>query len=158
MNRTTALVATILLALLSLTVGAQVYRWVDKDGKVQYSDQPPPPGATKAEATRINASSSNAAASASAAAKASDKAAEKGKPADKGSAVNADAAKQSADNERQAKETEESCRATRAQLRTLQDGGRITTTTPDGERSLMSDEQIAAEAAKLQKQIADNCK
>ncbi|MEC5398073.1 glutaredoxin family protein [Uliginosibacterium sp. H1] len=30
-----------------LTAGAQVYRWVDKDGKVTYSDTPPPTGAVQ---------------------------------------------------------------------------------------------------------------
>lgn len=155
MNRTTALVATILLALLSLTVGAQVYRWVDKDGKVQYSDQPPPPGAAKAEATRINSASSSTAGAASTPAKAPDKA---GKPADKGGASDGDAAKQAADKERQARETEEFCRGARAHLKTLQEGGRMTTTDANGERAVMSDEQMEAESAKLQKQIADNCK
>ena len=38
------LVAT-LLALLALPCGAEVYRWVDKDGRVSYSDTPPPQGA-----------------------------------------------------------------------------------------------------------------
>ncbi len=33
------------LALASTAVLAQLYRWVDKDGKVHYTQQPPPPGA-----------------------------------------------------------------------------------------------------------------
>lgn len=151
MNRTTALVATILLALLSLTVGAQVYRWVDKDGKVQYSDQPPPPGAGKSDAMRINSSSPPASA-----AKASDKAADKAKPGDKGK--DAEKAKSAAEDAKIAKQNEENCRDTRAQLRTLQDGGRISTTNEKGEREFMSDEQMASEIARLQKLIAENCK
>lgn len=36
----------VLLLLLVGTVNGQVYKWVDQNGKVQYSDQPPPPGGT----------------------------------------------------------------------------------------------------------------
>ncbi len=42
----------IFLALLPLfagTVNGQVYKWVDQNGKTQYSDQPPPPGISKNE-------------------------------------------------------------------------------------------------------------
>ena len=46
--------AAILLA--TATVAAQVYKWVDKDGKVQYSDMPPPATATKTEARKIETS------------------------------------------------------------------------------------------------------
>jgi len=42
---------TILLLLLSFSVAVngQVYKWVDADGKTQYTDQPPPSGAAKDE-------------------------------------------------------------------------------------------------------------
>ena len=40
--------------LATATVAAQVYKWVDKDGQVQYTDTPPPPGAAKVEAKKIN--------------------------------------------------------------------------------------------------------
>lgn len=155
MNRTTALVATLILALLSLTVGAQVYRWVDKDGKVQYSDQPPPPGAGKAEATRINSSSPSPAASSSAPAKPADKAAEKGKDASKVT----DASKSNdAEKARQAKERDEYCVELRSTLRTLEDGGRITKNSPTGDRALMTDDEIAAETQRVKGLIAERCK
>lgn len=35
----------ILLMAAAATAGAQMYRWTDKDGKVHFSDSPPPPGA-----------------------------------------------------------------------------------------------------------------
>lgn len=42
---------TILLLLLmfSFVASAQVYKWVDADGKTQYTDQPPPSGAAQDE-------------------------------------------------------------------------------------------------------------
>ena len=48
----------IAILLATATVAAQVYKWVDKDGQVQYSDTPPPPGATKAEAKKVDTGSS----------------------------------------------------------------------------------------------------
>ncbi|MDX2219974.1 MAG: DUF4124 domain-containing protein [Burkholderiales bacterium] len=150
MNRTTALVATILLALLSLTVGAQVYRWVDKDGKVQYSDQPPPPGAGKSEVTRINSATPSATPAAATPAKAPEKAAAK--------VVNAEKAKSAADEAKAAKENEEYCNTSKSQLRIYEDGGRVKRMNSAGEQEIMSDEQMAAEADKLRKQIAQNCK
>ncbi|MBL8518348.1 MAG: DUF4124 domain-containing protein [Betaproteobacteria bacterium] len=153
MNKSTALVATILLALLSLTVGAQVYRWVDKDGKVQYSDQPPPPGAVKSEATRITSTTPTTSGGAAAAANTA-KAPEK----PKSNVVDATKAKSAAEEAQAAKENEEYCRNLRAQIKLMEDGGRVTKPNDAGEREIMSDEQMAAEAARLRKAVADNCK
>ena len=45
------------LVLIALTASAQAYRWVDKDGRVHYSDTPPPPGeAGKVEQKRLSPS------------------------------------------------------------------------------------------------------
>jgi glutaredoxin len=41
------------LMLISQGADAQLYKWTDKDGKVQYSDQPPPPDAKNAEQKRL---------------------------------------------------------------------------------------------------------
>jgi hypothetical protein len=48
----------LLAALLVLAVPAQsqVYKWVDEDGKVHYSDKPPPPSARKSERKRLGSS------------------------------------------------------------------------------------------------------
>lgn len=50
-----------LLAGLALPAFAQsAYRWVDKDGRVQYSDQPPPPTVQKFEERRLTPNQSTA--------------------------------------------------------------------------------------------------
>lgn len=52
MRPATAVFASILLIALSLgavSAQADVYRWVDADGKVHYSDTPPPEGAQKTD-------------------------------------------------------------------------------------------------------------
>ena len=39
----------LLLLIFSFVASAQVYKWVDADGKTQYTDQPPPAGAAQDE-------------------------------------------------------------------------------------------------------------
>lgn len=43
LGRTLAIAAGLVLACVSATALAQAYRWVDKDGRVHYTDTPPPP-------------------------------------------------------------------------------------------------------------------
>lgn len=50
-------VFTGLIVLFSITVNAQIYKWVDESGKTQYTDVPPPPGVAK-EGQRLNIKSS----------------------------------------------------------------------------------------------------
>lgn len=50
-------VFTGLIVLLSISVNAQIYKWVDESGKTQYTDVPPPPGVAK-EGQRLNIKSS----------------------------------------------------------------------------------------------------
>src|SRR5688500_7578162 len=46
-------VLTGLILLFSVTANAQIYKWVDENGKTQYTDRPPPPGASR-EGQRLN--------------------------------------------------------------------------------------------------------
>lgn len=43
------LIIILLLLMFSFVASAQVYKWVDADGKTQYTDQPPPSGAAQDE-------------------------------------------------------------------------------------------------------------
>ena len=45
------------LAVVSSASAQQVYRWVDASGRVQYSDQPPPPGTKGVEEKNVSGSS-----------------------------------------------------------------------------------------------------
>ena len=40
-------VLTVIILLISTATNAQIYKWVDKNGKTQYTDQPPPPDAAQ---------------------------------------------------------------------------------------------------------------
>lgn len=48
-----------LIWLFSVTANAEVYKWIDENGKTQYTDQPPPPGSAK-EKQRLNLKSAPA--------------------------------------------------------------------------------------------------
>jgi len=51
------LLAAALAVLFAAAATAQTYRWVDKDGKVHYSDTPPPPAAAKSVEKRSGSGS-----------------------------------------------------------------------------------------------------
>ncbi len=46
-------VFTVIILLMSISANAQIYKWIDKNGKTQYTDQPPPPDAAQDE-QRLN--------------------------------------------------------------------------------------------------------
>ena len=52
--RNLVLVAATVFVVLGTAHAAEVYRWVDKDGKVVYSDTPPPPGSRNAELRKLD--------------------------------------------------------------------------------------------------------
>ncbi|MEJ5212140.1 MAG: glutaredoxin family protein [Burkholderiales bacterium] len=49
----------LLTLVLAPMAGAELYRWVDRDGKVHYSDSPPPPGARQVEEKRVPANTAS---------------------------------------------------------------------------------------------------
>lgn len=52
--RAQLIIATAALVALTAAHAADVYRWVDKDGRVVYSDIPPPPGAKNPELRKLD--------------------------------------------------------------------------------------------------------
>lgn len=135
-------------------VQAQVYKWVDKDGKTQYSDQPPPPGATKSETQKVTSVVTSIPSTSTPGKTVQERA----KDSDKARADTSDKQKKDEEAAKVAQQNQEACASARSSLKTLQDGGRITTTGADGERTLMDDDQIQKEIVKAQKNVADACK
>jgi hypothetical protein len=146
-----------LLLFVAGSAGAQMYKWVDKDGKVRYGDTPPP-GAT---ASSVRAPQSGGAAPAPGA-----KDAKKGPltPAEQEAAFRkrqAEAGKKAekAETELRAEaQRSEVCDRGREYLRTLESGQRISRTSPAGERYYLDEAQVAQEIAKEQKAQQANCK
>ncbi len=150
--------------LTSTSVIAQTYKWKDADGKIQYSDQPPPANA-KEETTVKPRKPAPAAATAAPAATG------KGAPATKTKTYveqeadfkkrQVEAAKREDEEKKKAAEAAEkkqNCDKARAQLKSLQAGGRVTQNNARGEREYMSDAQIAQAIEGQKKSVDSWCK
>ena len=141
------------------TAGAQMYKWIDKDGKVRYGDTPPPGSKTSS----VKAPQSGGAAPAPATAA---KDAKQGPltPAEQEQEYrkrrqDAEKAGKKSEQEQQAKsEKGEGCERTREYLRSLESGQRIARTNPSGERYYMDENQVAQEVAKAQQAVQQACK
>ena len=143
------------------TASAQMYRWIDKDGKVRYGDTPPP----GAKTSSIKAPPPGAAAPATAAKDAT-------KDAKKGPMTAAEREQdyrkrqdesrktaEKSDAESRAKtERAEGCERAKEQLRTLESGQRVMRTNSSGERFFLDDNQVAQEIAKGQQLVERACK
>lgn len=144
MKRT--LVLACALAVSSAAFG-QLYKWVDKDGKVTYSDQPP----VAQQSKQLNLGTGQPAA-------APRSAVERDKELEKSRAEAREKAKVASDKERKAEIDRDNCEKARAYLRTVEAGGRIATVDAKGEPILLDDQQIEAERAKAQKAVDEACK
>jgi hypothetical protein len=133
---------------------AQQFRWVDKDGRVQYGDTPPP----GAKATRLKPPPGGSAPAPAAAAKKD------------GKALSPEAAFQK--RQKDAKEEEDkaakeradadvrrgNCEAAQASLRQIQSGQRMMTMNAAGERVFLDDAARAREEERAQKAVSEQCK
>ena len=148
---------SLLIVALGFAAGAfaQQYRWVDKDGRVQYGDMPPP----GVKATRIKGPAAGSAPAPTPA------------PAAKkdGKALSPEAAFQKRQKERaeadqkaaKASADEDSkrvnCEQSQAALRTLQSGQRISTTNTAGERVYLSDDEREREVERVKQSVKEWC-
>ncbi len=140
---------------------AEMYKWTDAEGKVHYSDQPPP--ANVKQQTTVTPRKSSAP-SATAPAK-SDAPPAKAKTYVEQEAEfrkrQVETAEREAAEKKKADEIAErkrNCEQVRVQLKGLQAGGRVTQTNAQGDREYMSDAQIAQEIDRLKKAEAGLCR
>jgi len=132
--------------------GAQLYKYVDKDGKTVYTDQPP----ANIDSKQINSGGRSfappappAAAPKNAPAKDADKNSKDG-PADK--------AKKAADDAAALAQNEQRCSAARGNYQMYMEGGRIQKTNEKGERELLSDAEIESMRASSRREMEEACK
>jgi hypothetical protein len=141
---------------------AQMYRWVDKDGRVHYTATPPPPG-TKARTLRSPAAP--AAAADDAAKDAGAKDARKGPltPAEqeqefrKRQLEAQKAREKEALAAKDAEAKQENCARAREALRTIESGQRISRTNAQGERYYLDDDARASETEAARRAVQDWC-
>jgi len=138
----------------------QLYRWVDKDGRVRYTDRPPPAG-TKA---RTIATPSSAPAAPQDAAAAKDGAphgapppAQQEEAFRKRQLAPQKAAEKSALASQEEAAKRENCARAQEYLRTLESGQRVSRTNAQGEREYIDDAVRERELESARKAVTDWC-
>ena len=146
-------------------VAQQLYKYVGPDGRVQYSDRPPPDGrkAEKVAGSRVGTVSSAATGGTAAGADAAKASAPKS-----AAELEQDFRKRKLEAEDKSRKDEkvaqekqaqdESCANSRRQLAGLQAGGRAARLNEQGERIFLDDDAIRQETERFQRDIAANCK
>jgi len=158
--------ASLALCLLAASAGAETYKWTDENGKVQYSDQPPPSAVKKSETIKTTKPTLAPAPVAPA-------------PAPAGAKPGAAPPKtvtdqemefrkrrlQQAENEAKAQkdaqaadEKKRSCQRATEQVQAYERGGRITRYGPNGEQIYLTDQEIQAELVNARKAADSWCK
>jgi hypothetical protein len=131
---------------LAPTAEAQLYKYVDKNGKTVYSDQPPPDVDSKA----VNIRGASGPATKSAVAR--------DKELDKGRKEVAEKAKKSGEADQRAAQAEQRCAAARTNYQIYADGGRIQKLNDKGERELLTDDEIEAKRESSRREMDEACK
>lgn len=134
---------------------AAISKWVDSDGQVHYSDQPPPPDVRqKTLRTEYGTEDSQSASSAAAPKTLAEREAELKKSAlAKKEAAEKDSQKQAAAAVQQA-----NCANAQQNLKTLQSGIRIMATDANGQPGYIDDSERDRRVAKAQGDISTYCK
>lgn len=146
---------TLLVVALALAVAplasAQLYKYIDKDGKTVYSDQPP----VNIDTKQLNIQSGASTPTVNAAPKS---AVERDKELQKGRDEARDRAKKTEEAAKQADAKAQACTSAKAAHQLYVDGGRITKYDDKGEKVYLGDQEIEAERARTQREMDEACK
>ena len=154
----------VLLLLFSVNAFAALNKWVDADGKVHYSDQPPPVNVqaktlrtAPAQAPDVGSAAAQSAKAGSAPAAAKTYV-EKEAELKKAQLAKKEAADKAAQQQAAADARAANCAAAQQNLRTLQTIPRISEIDENGERVFVSDEQRQQRIEKAQQTVSSVCK
>ena len=145
--------AVIALSLLSLNANAALNKWVDADGKVHYSDTPPPDVTTETVRNIAGKSRTDAPAAASS----SKSVAEREAGMKKAKQAKDEAAQKQAQKDAEAETRKKNCTAARENAQALEQSPRIVTYDANGERSFMDDAARAQRLEDARKAISSSC-
>lgn len=146
----------ILLMLSSTNTFAALNKWVDTNGKVHYSDQPPPAN-VKAKTLRSTPAAKEPAKADNAPA-APKTIAEREAEWKKDQQSKKETAEKTAQEQAEAGEKKENCAAAQQSLKMLQYGARLSEIDANGERYYLSDEQRQQRIAKAQQAVSNWCR
>jgi hypothetical protein len=145
----------IILMLANATTFAAINKWVDGQGQVHYSDQPPP-SEVRAK-TLLSTSESDGNAAATSAPAAPKTIAEREAELKKSQKAKQEAANKALQKQVSEDAKKASCATSQQNLRTLQEGIRMVEVDANGERSYMDDKQRQERIAKAQQDVATYC-
>lgn len=145
--------AVVALSLFSLTAHAGLNKWVDAEGKIHYSDAPPPDN-VKAEAVRNIAGKGQAEAPATYSTKTY---AEREAEMKKNKLAKEEAEAKRSREQADLAGRKQNCAASQQNLRALQDGGRMVTYDAKGEKSYLDDAARELRIKEAQKNIGAYC-
>ena len=145
------LIAVVALALAPLA-SAQLYKYVDKDGKTVYSDQPP----VNIDTKQLNVQSGTT--SATAAPTGPKTAVDRDKELQKGREEVRDRAKKSEELAKQAQAKEQACNQAKSAYQMYADGGRIAKYDEKGERVYLGDQELEVERERSKRDMDEACK
>lgn len=165
MNRQLVLVFSLLIIASPALLAGKIYKWVDADGNINYSAEPPP---SNSQEITVRTAPASAPATAPAAPGAStDAATDAAKPVDRKDARNKLLESMAKDREDKAKAEEkaakdlaqrqENCSRARKNLASLKMGGPRFTVSESGERKYLNDEEIVQQTQQAEKDIAAWC-
>jgi len=132
-----------------ITASAEVYRWVDGNGRVQFSDQPPPD--VNAQKVETRPATGKGSASGGKNYQQQDQEFRKRRVEED------ENAKKRTETEKQASAKQKNCDAAKSQLAALQAGGRFSRTNQKGEREVLDDKAMQAALSDAKQAVADWC-
>jgi len=144
------------IALLACNANAEVYKWVDSTGKVQYGDQPPSNNKTKK--LKVEASPSAVQSTGSEKAPAAKSMMDKEIEFRKRRVESEEAQKKQDKQANETKQKQENCINARGNLRGLQESGRIVKYDEKGERAFLDDDARQQAIERAQKEVDTWCK
>jgi len=147
MNRIVLLICVLAVATLA---SAQLYKYVDKNGKTVYTDQPPPDADPKA--MRIPSSAQGSAPAPAKSAVAQDKELQKGRDKAK------ENEKKAEDTAARARQQEELCASATMAYQQYAQGGRMTKLDEKGEKIFLGDAEIDAARESSKRKMDEVCK
>ncbi len=151
------ILSSIVLVLLAATNAyCEVYKWVDPDGTVHYSDQPPS-GATQEETLNIRSGAATSSGTGAQKAPGPKTYIEQDSEFRKRQVEAEEKAKKEEKALADAKERQQNCERAQASLRALQSGVRTTRINDKGEREFLDDSQRQQEMAVAQKTADSWC-
>ena len=135
----------------------QLYRWVDENGRVQYSDRPPPPGA-QSQAKPVKKKPAAPSTATPGEAQGPKTYAEQEAEFRKRQVEKSEQEAKQRQEQQAAAERKRQCDEARTHLAGLQAGGRMVRYNAQGEREYLDDKAREEEIVRAQKAIASLCK